>query len=1090
MAVSNRERVGTCLDLLQGALRTFVVRELKAKYPAEWMAKARATLPPNAHDELRSGDEGTWDVAALISIIIGNWQYCFNRTLDRAERTYIHEIQAVRNDWAHQKPFSLDDTNRAIDTIKRLLEAVGAPEAEAVDAQMQEVLRQKFDDLRRRESKGAVAVGIAGEARAGLKPWREVVEPHPDVARGEFVQAEFAADIDRVVHGKASPEYQDPKQFFGRTYITSGLHFALVNALRRISGNGGEPVLDLMTSFGGGKTHTMIALYHLFGSTPAAQLPGVEKLLEEAGVKSVPRTRRAVLVGTHITPSVPRKTNEGIEIRTLWGEMAYQLGGPEGYAIVAEADRTGTIGADLLQQLFRKYSPCLVLIDEWVAHARQLYDVPTPLPAGSFASNMTFAQGLTAAAAEAGVHLVVTLPQSDTEMAGSAGRAAFAELSKVIHRSDSPWRPTTELEGYEIVRRRLFQPIPAADRPAMDAVCRAFSELYASGKADFPPECREAEYERRMQACYPIHPELLERLYKDWSTMDRFQKTRGMLRLMATVIHSLWERNDAGLMILPAHVPIDDAPVANELTKYPEDPWMPVISRDIDGPTSTSLQIDRDAPNLGRLSATRRVARTLFMGTAPMYRAATKGIDERRINLGCAQPGEQVPLFANALKKLGDRSVYLYQDGSRYWFGTQPSVLRLAEDRAAQVGAEQVEDELIERLRAEQGARAEFARIYPAPQSSADVPDERETRLVLLHPRDAHSQTDGDDGGAVMAALGILRTRGSQPRKYQNSLVFIAGDRNRLAELQSAIRQFLAWRSIKNDREKLNLDAHQSSQVDTKLQQADDGVRAKIPEAYSWLLVPAQPEPKDPIRIEAKRMQAGDRLAARAAKRMLQDATLATTYGAPNLRLDLDRVPIWRDGRVEVKALFELYAQYVYLQRLTDPTVLRTTISNGVSSMTWTQDGFAFADTFDQAKSRFGGLVVRQLVDVGVEGRGFLVAPSVATPQLEVESAPRSPEGTPDKGGQPTPGSAQPADTRVAKKTRFYGRVRPNVNKLGSSVGQVAQDIVAHLQLLEDADIEVTLEIRATAPSGIDAKTARIVNTNASALKFDVAEME
>jgi len=1092
MAVSNRERVGSCLDLLQQALRAFVVQELRAKYQNDWLVKARATLPPSVHDEIRSGDESGWDVAALLSIVIGNWQYCFSRTLGKAERTYIHEVQTIRNDWAHQKPFSLDDTNRAIDTIKRLLEAIGAPEAEAVDAQMQEVLRQRFDDLRRRETRASASVGIASEAKAGLKGWRQVVEPHPDVARGEFVQAEFAADLDRVVQGKASPEYQDPKQFFGRTYITSGLHFALVNAVKRIGGKGGEPVLDLMTSFGGGKTHTMIALYHLFGSTPAAQLPGVEKLLEEAGVTSVPKTRRAVLVGTHITPSVPRKTNEGVEIRTLWGELAYQLGGAEGYGIVAEADRTGTIGANLLQQLFRKYSPCLVLIDEWVAHARQLYDVPVPLPAGSFASNMTFAQGLTSAAAETGVHLVVTLPQSDTEMAGSAGRAAFAELAKVIHRSDSPWRPTTELEGYEIVRRRLFQPIPAADRPAMDAVCRAFSDLYQSSKSDFPPECKEADYERRMQACYPIHPELLERLYKDWSTMDRFQKTRGMLRLMATVIHSLWERNDAGLMILPAHVPIDDAPVANELTKYPEDPWMPVISRDIDGPTSTSLQIDRDSPNLGRLSATRRVARTLFMGTAPMYRAATKGIDERRINLGCAQPGEQVPLFANALKKLGDKSVYLYQDGSRYWFGTQPSVLRLAEDRAAQVTIDQVEDELVERLRSEQNARAEFARVYPAPQGSADVPDDRETRLVLLHPRDTHAQSDGEDGPAVVAALGILRTRGTQPRKYQNSLVFVAADRTRLSELQGAIRQFLAWRSIKNDREKLNLDAHQASQVDTKLQQAEDGVRAKVPETYSWLLVPSQPEPKDPIRIEAKRMQSGDRLAGRAAKRMLQDATLATTYGSPNLRLDLDRIPLWRDGRIEVKALFELYAQYVYLQRLVDPTVLKNTVSNGVSSTMWTEDGFAFADTYDQTKERFGGLVVGQIVDVGVEGRGYLVAPAVAKPQLERDAAKAVEAGgqAPDPGvdGQ-KPVLNQP-DPAPAAKTRFYGRVRPNVTKLGSSVGQVAESIITHLQLLEDAEVVVTLDIRASAPNGIDPKTIRIITTNASQLKFDIVELE
>jgi hypothetical protein len=344
----------------------------------------------------------------------------------------------------------------------------------------------------------------------------------------------------------------------------------------------------------------------------------------------------------------------------------------------------------------------------------------------------------------------------------------------------------------------------------------------------------------------------------------------------------------------------------------------------------------------------------------------------------------------------------------------------------------------------------------------------------------------------VVAALGILRTRGTQPRKYQNSLVFVAADRTRLSELQGAIRQFLAWRSIKSDREKLNLDAHQASQVDTKLQQAEDGVRAKVPETYSWLLVPSQPEPKDPIRIEAKRMQSGDRLAGRAAKRMLQDATLATTYGSPNLRLDLDRIPLWRDGRIEVKALFDLYAQYVYLQRLVDPTVLKNTVSNGVSSTMWTEDGFAFADTYDQTKERFGGLVVRQIVDVGVEGRGYLVAPAVAKPQLERDAAKAVEAGgqAPDPGvdGQ-KPVVNQPGPAPAAK-TRFYGRVRPNVTKLGSSVGQVAESIITHLQLLEDAEVVVTLDIRASAPNGIDPKTIRIITTNASQLKFDIVELE
>ena len=238
MAVANHERIGNCLNLLQEGLREYVVRELSQKYPDDWMDKARQSLPPSGPDRLRDADAKAWDCAALFSIMLGNWQYCFNRILGSAEKSYVHELINVRNEWAHQRRFTLDDTNRAIDTIKRLLEKVGAPQVAAVDEQMQEVLRQRFDAMRRREEKAVTTVAISGDTKAGLPPWRQLVMPHPDVAKGEFVQAEFAADLDRVVQGKASAEYQDAAQFFSRTFITSGLHFALVNAIKRICGMG------------------------------------------------------------------------------------------------------------------------------------------------------------------------------------------------------------------------------------------------------------------------------------------------------------------------------------------------------------------------------------------------------------------------------------------------------------------------------------------------------------------------------------------------------------------------------------------------------------------------------------------------------------------------------------------------------------------------------------------------------------------------------------------------------------------------------------------------------------------------------------
>src|SRR5208283_3876764 len=176
----------------------------------------------------------------------------------------------------------------------------------------------------------------------------------------------------------------------------------------------------------------------------------------------------------------------------------------------------------------------------------------------------------------------------------------------------------------------------------------------------------------RLKAAYPIHPEMFDRLFNDWSSLDKFQRTRGVLRLMAGVIHSLWEREDRSLLILPASVPIDDPAVQFELTRYLDDPWVSVLEKDVDGPHSLPLQVDRENPNLGRYSACRRVSRTIYLGSAPTLRAANRGLEDRNIKLGCVQPGESVATFGDALRRLTDKATYLYVDGKRYWYSTQP----------------------------------------------------------------------------------------------------------------------------------------------------------------------------------------------------------------------------------------------------------------------------------------------------------------------------------------------------------------------------------------------------------------------------------
>ena len=330
----------------------------------------------------------------------------------------------------------------------------------------------------------------------------------------------------------------------------------------------------------------------------------------------------------------------------------------------------------MLRELFNEYGPCLVLIDEWVAYARQLHD-QSDLPAGSFETHFTFAQALTESAKLARpCLLVISLPASDTtgsphtqandvEVGGERGRAALDRLRNAVGRVEASFRPASAEEGFEIVRRRLFEPIvDTAQFVARDTVARAFFDLYRTQHQEFPPECRDSDYEKRIKAAYPIHPEVFDRLYTDWSTLVKFQRTRGILRLMAAVIHSLWEKGDRNPLILPANISIDEPRVQFELTRYLSDNWLPVISKDVDGPGALPLKIDGEVPNLGKFAACRRVARTIYLGSAPTAAAANRGLEDRQIKLGCVMPGESPAIFGDALRRLSASATYLYQDAA------------------------------------------------------------------------------------------------------------------------------------------------------------------------------------------------------------------------------------------------------------------------------------------------------------------------------------------------------------------------------------------------------------------------------------------
>lgn len=1095
MAITNYERVGKALEHLKAGLAPFVDREIKDAIANSSVSMQR--IKEFLDDPILTKKSiGEWDASALIKIMWDTWNEVFRKTLGFSERSLVSEIRDWRNKWAHQAQFSSDDADRALDSIERLLTAVSASQAEDVRKLKMELRRVVTDEQVRGERRKSAGVAIETGSASNLMPWREIITPHKDVASGNYQQAEFAADLWQVHLGEGTDEYRDPVEFFRRTYLTESLKNLLSNGAKRIAGVGGDPVVQLQTNFGGGKTHSMLALYHLFSGANTTELLGVDEVMKEAGVNGSLTAKRVVLVGNKISPGNPSVKSDGTLVNTLWGELAWQLGGRKAYEKIRNDDERATNPGDALRELFNEYGPCLILIDEWVAYARQLHD-QSDLPAGGFETQFSFAQALTESAKLAkNCLLIISLPSSDTatsphahnqgedeEVGGERGRTALSRLRNVVGRLESSWTPATAEEGFEIVRRRLFEPMTDVEKfKQRDVIARAFADMYRAQQREFPPECSESDYEKRIKAAYPIHPEIFDRLYTDWSTLIKFQRTRGVLRLMAAVIHSLWERGDRNPLILPANIPIDESKVRDELTRYLPDQWKPIIEKDIDGPQSLPLAIDGDVTNLGKFSACRRVARTVYLGSAPITSAANRGLEDRRVKLGCVMPGESSAIFGDALRRLAGAATYLYQDGPRYWYSTQPTVTKLAEDRAEQYKRDQdkIVAELDKRLRRNLEIKGEFSRIHPMPQSGQDVPDDLDTRLVVLGIDYPYSKEAANP--AETAAKAILESRGNAPRIFKNTLVFLAPDNGRLQDLLDAVRKYLAWDSILVEQTQLNLTPQQVAQAETQKRAADGAVVARLPETYQWLLVPVQTKPQDPQTWEALKLSGTDGLAARASKKLRSDELLLPTFAATRLKMELDKIPLWRTHSVSAKQLVEDFARYVYLPRLRDPSVLLNSISDGVAMLTWEHDTFAFADSYDEVSGRYVGLRGGCTVNIhDADSPGMLVKSDIAKLQL-AKDLPKSENDSDPKNKSP---EKNPPLVLSKQINRFYGTVILDPARAGRDASRVAEEVISHLVALMNSEVTVTLEITAKLPDSPSDNTVRTVTENCKTLKFN-----
>lgn len=1097
MAKSTRQYVFEGMELLPSALIPFVEKRLENSIKGHWQLEVVQRvqgLRPNS-----AGEVG-WDQQGLLKTMMAFWKDAFATVLGHPERSYVSELLDVRNKLSHNETFTYDDADRALDSMRRLMESISAGDAAEQLSRMRDtILRTKFTELQRNEERRKTQrLEISVETVAGLKPWREVVEPHQDVATGEFQQAEFAADLAKVHSGSAPAEYRDPKQFFSRTYLTEGLSTLLVGAAKRLSGTGGDPVVELQTNFGGGKTHSMLALYHMAGTTPVQDLSGLDQLLETNGLTVPSGINRAVLVGTSRGPQDVLNADGGRKIRTTWGDLAWQLGGADAFDMVAENDATGIApGSNLLEAIFKKCAPCLILIDEWVAYLRQIYKVEG-LPSGSFDANLSFVQALTEAVkASPGTLLVASLPASLIEVGGEGGQEALARLKQTFSRVESSWRPASQEESYEIVRRRLFKEIPGDRFHHRDNTLKQFAKLYRENANDFPQGCADEDYRRKLEKAYPIHPELFDQLYTSWGSLEKFQRTRGVLRLMAQAIHELWMSGDPSVMIMPGSVAINSPRVEPELLHYLDVSWQSIIAGDVDGTASTPYKIDQSAPNLNRYSATRRVARAIFMGTAPTHQQQNTGLDDKQINLGVVQPGERPAIFGDALRRLTNQAKFMHSDLGRYWYSMAASLNRIATDRAAQIEGALVDVTIDAELTKYVNAlpdRGHFDAVQVAPSGSAEVPDEAGgVRAVVLGVAHPHNGREGSE--ALVEAKEILMQRGSTPRVYRNMLVFIAADAKQLDNLKDAVRASLAWSEIVRDTDRLNLTQSDSALAKAKLAEANETVKTRLKEAWCYLHYPAQESAQADVEWVSGKIPAQDGLLARASKKLIGEEGLLTELGPTRLDRDLQKY-IWNDRpHLQLRDLREYLNRYIYLPRLKNQDVLIRSVQSAVSGML--PGPFAYAERWEESTDRYLGLAIDHASSamIVIDGDSVIIRPEVAEAHRPVPSHPTEPgPGTPPirdpaEPGEQTPGQG-PIPPVERNPTRFSGTVMISPDRPARDMHQIVEAIVEQLTTLQGSKVTLRLEIEAEVPNGLDRAKVRTLIENANTLGFAEKSVE
>jgi hypothetical protein len=656
-----------------------------------------------------------------------------------------------------------------------------------------------------------------------MENWYDIAVPHEDIRKGRFDEAVFAANLAEVAEEDAPEDYGDPYTFFRKTYLTDGLTTLLEEVHEKLTDGAGAGIVELQTPFGGGKTHSLVTIYHYLkhGEVVRDFLPDGLDLVDDATL--------AVIVGTHLNP-VEGETSDGLTRRTLWGEVAFQLGGQEAYERFRENDETQVApGKKKLGKLLETYQPFVLLFDEileYVVKARGVEVKDTTLAA----ETLSFFNELTEAVAGTQRGLLIgTLPSSRLEDFGELEQRNLAQVEKIFDRVNAVSVPV-DVEGEEvhsIIRRRLFEPV--GDEDKVRNICDAYYRKYQEHKDELPGKVRETGYREKLERAYPFHPDVINLLYEKWGTFPSFQRTRGALRFLAHVVEDLWDREVNIDLILPGDINLGRTPVRRELLRHIGQEYEGIIAADIAGGDEKARQLDKENRTWKHLGE--RVASSIFLHSFTGGETEA-GATMEEIKLAVLRPDTTAPLITEVVQKEYDQLWYLNKRGGRYHFSNVPNLNRMLLDRKDAVPEARVREEVKRHVQGELGRKLRWV-LWPT--ESDDLPDSRDIKLAVLDPARFGSVADVEQ-----EVGGWMERRGNGLRVYRNTLLFAVPDRDRFARLTDDVRALLALDEIRGrfKEDESPAGRERLREVERRVKDLQEDIPYRVWEMYRTALIP------------------------------------------------------------------------------------------------------------------------------------------------------------------------------------------------------------------------------------------------------------